>query len=146
MFSVEHPIYTAPAHPGWVPDGDGQQSWPLNSYQIEGERRTDWLVEGVVKQHRTIATYVNTLIRHGFRLQRLEEWGPTPEELSKLPELESEIQRPTFLLVAAHRDAVSGMTLGCRYSTNWRARRAESASTRSSPWRDTYAPSPRAAS
>ena len=108
VFSVEHPIYTAPAHPGWIPDSAGQQAWALNSYQLQGERRTDWLVEGVVKYHRTVAAYINTLIRNGFRLQRFEEWGPNAQELRDLPELESEIQRPTFLLVAARRDPAAG--------------------------------------
>lgn len=100
VFSVEHPIYTAPGHPGWLTGPAGEQAWSLNSYQLQGERRTDWLISGVVKYHRTLATYINTLLRHGFRLRRLEEWSPSAAELQALPELASELQRPTFLLVA----------------------------------------------
>ena len=43
----------APRNPGWITDADGSKSWPLDSYQMEGERITHWLAEGVIKQHRT---------------------------------------------------------------------------------------------
>ncbi|MGH2633279.1 MAG: class I SAM-dependent methyltransferase [Tepidiformaceae bacterium] len=105
VFSVEHPIYTAPSHPGWVDDGGGDRAWPLNSYQDQGLRRTDWLVEDVLKYHRTVATYINTLIRAGFRLLRLEEWGPTTDELAAQPAFDDERQRPTFMLVAAVKES-----------------------------------------
>ena len=41
---------------------------PLDGYQREGERVTDWLAPGVVKQHRTLSTLVNLLIGSGFTL------------------------------------------------------------------------------
>jgi hypothetical protein len=28
----------APRNPGWITDADGRKSWPLDSYQMEGER------------------------------------------------------------------------------------------------------------
>ena len=37
VFSVEHPIYTAPSRPGWV-TLDGRGIWPVDSYLIEGTR------------------------------------------------------------------------------------------------------------
>ncbi len=101
VFSVEHPLYTAPSNPDWIARTSNQQVWPLNQYLIEGQRVTDWLKPGVVKYHRTVSTYVNTLVRHGFRLRHLEEWGPTDEQLAAQPALMSERQRPTFMLVAA---------------------------------------------
>lgn len=33
IFTAEHPIYTAPAQQGWLTDGNGQKSWPVNGYQ-----------------------------------------------------------------------------------------------------------------
>ena len=75
MFSVEHPIYTAPRHPGWSSTRGGPQTWPVDRYLDEGPRSTDWLAKGVIKQHRTLATYVNLLIGAGFTLTRVEEWG-----------------------------------------------------------------------
>ncbi|MBI1774867.1 MAG: class I SAM-dependent methyltransferase [Proteobacteria bacterium] len=103
VFSVEHPIYTAPSEPGWSVNAAGRKTWPIDGYLDEGPRRTDWLTKGVIKQHRTLAGYVNLLLRLGFALSHLEEWGPTPEQIAARPTLADEHQRPPFLLVAARR-------------------------------------------
>jgi len=96
VFSIEHPLYTAPGNPEWI---DG--TWPLDRYLEEGPRTTDWLAKGVVKQHRTIATYLNALIAAGFTILRVEEWGPSDAQITAHPDWVSERQRPPFLLVSA---------------------------------------------
>ncbi len=101
VFTVEHPIYTAPSHPGWQTDAHGEQVWPINDYLVEGKRVTDWIRPGIVKYHRSIASYVNNLLAQGFSLERLEEWEPTPEQIAERPEMREELHRPPFLLVAA---------------------------------------------
>ncbi|MDP1838330.1 MAG: class I SAM-dependent methyltransferase [Reyranella sp.] len=103
VFSIEHPLYTAPTRPGWVQDGAGHKTWPLDRYLEEGPRSTDWLAPGVVKQHRTIATYLNRLIAAGFALEHIEEWGPTDAQIAAHPEWKVERDRPPFLLVSARR-------------------------------------------
>lgn len=103
VFSVEHPMYTAPGHPGWSRDPDGRLAWPVNRYFEQGERSTDWLAKGVIKQHRTLATYLNLLLRLGFTLNRVEEWGPTPAEVAAHPDWAGTDERPSFLLVSARR-------------------------------------------
>jgi ubiquinone/menaquinone biosynthesis C-methylase UbiE len=103
VFSVEHPIFTAPAHPRWSVDEAGRRTWPIDGYLDEGPRSTDWLAKGVIKQHRTLATYINRLLRLGFVLSHVEEWGPTVEQIAGRPNLADEHQRPPFLLVAARR-------------------------------------------
>jgi SAM-dependent methyltransferase len=103
VFSIEHPIYMAPANPGWVTLADGRRVWPLDSYQREGLRRTRWLVDGVIKHHRTLGTTLNTLIGRGFTVQHVEEWKPTPAQLGLIPSASEEMDRPMFLLVAADR-------------------------------------------
>ena len=103
VFSVEHPIYTAPDEPGWSVDAAGRKTWPLDGYLEEGPRSTDWLTRGVIKQHRTIATYLNLLLGLGFAISHVEEWGPTREQIAARPELADERQRPPFLLVEARR-------------------------------------------
>jgi ubiquinone/menaquinone biosynthesis C-methylase UbiE len=103
VFSVEHPIYTAPADPKWCVDAAGRRTWPLDGYLDEGPRSTDWLAKGVIKHHRTLATYVTMLVDLGFALRRVEEWGPTAEQIAARPALADERQRPPFLLVAARR-------------------------------------------
>jgi SAM-dependent methyltransferase len=103
VFSVEHPIFTAPAEPGWASNPGGHKTWPIDSYLDEGPRSTDWLAKGVIKQHRTLATYVNVLIRAGFAIRHVEEWGPTVEQIAENPGWADERQRPPFLLMAAEK-------------------------------------------
>lgn len=105
VFSIEHPIYMAPMKPGWITLADGRKAWPLDSYQGEGRRKTDWLTEGVIKQHRTLGTTLNLLIRQGFEIRHVEEWKPTAGQLAASPQAAEEIDRPIFLLVAADRGA-----------------------------------------
>jgi ubiquinone/menaquinone biosynthesis C-methylase UbiE len=101
VFSVEHPIYTAPSNPGWSVDLTGRKTWPIDGYLNEGARSTDWLTKGVIKQHRTIGTYLGLLLRAGFTISHVEEWGPTDPQIAARPALADERQRPPFLLVSA---------------------------------------------
>ena len=103
IFSIEHPIYMAPQHPEWLTDPHGRKVWPVDSYQQEGVRVTNWLANGVVKQHRTMGTLLNHLIRVGFTIVHVEEWGPTEEQIAARPELAEERERPMMLLVSARR-------------------------------------------
>jgi ubiquinone/menaquinone biosynthesis C-methylase UbiE len=103
VFSVEHPIFTAPADPNWSLNAAGRKTWPLDGYLDEGPRSTDWLVTGVIKHHRTLATYLNMLLRLEFAIAHVKEWGPTEEQIAVQSELADERQRPPFLLVAAQR-------------------------------------------
>ncbi|WGF87927.1 class I SAM-dependent methyltransferase [Marinivivus vitaminiproducens] len=103
VFSAEHPLFTAPTRAAWAVDADGNKAWPVDAYLVEGERTTDWLAPGVIKRHRTFATYVNLLRRHGFALSHVEEWGPTDAQVVEHPEWADERRRPTFMLVAAER-------------------------------------------
>ena len=103
VFSVEHPIFTAPADPAWSLNAAGRKTWPIDRYLDEGPRSTDWLAKGVIKQHRTLGTYINMLLQLGFAISHVEEWGPTAEQIESRPNLADEHQRPPFLLVAARR-------------------------------------------
>ncbi len=103
VFSVEHPIYTAPSEPKFVTNSSGRTTWPLDDYLDEGPRSTDWLAKGVIKQHRKIATYINTLVDAGFAISHIEEWGPTPEHIAEHPDWADDHQRPPFLLISARR-------------------------------------------
>ncbi len=100
IFSIEHPIYMAPRQPEWQADAEGGNIWPLSAYQIEGKRLTNWLAEGVVKQHRTMGTTLNLLIRSGFTIAHVEEWSPSDEDLAIHPDWAIERERPMFLLIS----------------------------------------------
>jgi len=103
VFSVEPPMFTAPTTPQWSLDAAGRKTWPVDRYLDEGPRSTDWLAPGVIKQHRTLSTYLNMLIGVGFSISHVEEWGPTDEQIAAEPNWAGERQRPPFLLVAARR-------------------------------------------
>jgi SAM-dependent methyltransferase len=103
-FSVEHPIYTAAGTSDWHTGPDGVAlHWPVDRYRDEGERRTRWFVDGVVKYHRTVETYVNGLLDAGLRLVRLEEPEAEAAMLAERPAWREERRRPPFLLLAADR-------------------------------------------
>jgi SAM-dependent methyltransferase len=108
VFSVEHPIYSAPVRPAanWIDvKGAGEEEgkvWPLNSYSEEGLRVTSWLgTDGVRKYHRTTQTYVSLLLENGFVLTGLKDWAPSEEDVAAHPEWSVERHRPFFLLLAA---------------------------------------------
>ncbi|KAH9211884.1 SAM-dependent methyltransferase [Leptodontidium sp. 2 PMI_412] len=101
VFSVEHPIFTAPRNAKFVEDSEGQTIWPLDSYLSDSPRTTNWLAEGVIKQHRTIATYVTILLEAGFTLSGIIEWGPSLEQIKESPQWADERKRPPFLLMKA---------------------------------------------
>lgn len=103
VFTIEHPIFMAAAHPHWMADEDDRKTWPVNGYSVEGERRTDWFAKGVVKYHRTLGTTLNALIDAGFQLRRVKEFAPTREQIERAPELAEELERPMMLLVSARK-------------------------------------------
>ncbi len=102
IFSVEHPIFTANARQDWYYSEEGTRlHWPVDHYLEEGRRETKFLGHQVVKYHRSVASYVNTVIDAGFRLRKLLEPGPLSEMLEAHPDWRDETRRPMFLLIAA---------------------------------------------
>ncbi|KOR89648.1 class I SAM-dependent methyltransferase [Paenibacillus solani] len=101
--SVEHPIYTASSAPEWIKHPGGHRTWPVDHYQEEGARTTNWLAEGVIKQHRTLGSYLNMMIKAGFTITHVEDWGPSDAQLAAHPEWEEECHRPMFLLISARK-------------------------------------------
>ncbi len=102
VFSVEHPIFTALAAQDWYYGQDGEPLyWPVDHYQDEGLRQARFLDHDVIKYHRTVATYLNTLIDAGFTISRLSEPQPPQEMLDRHPDMLDETRRPMFLLIAA---------------------------------------------
>ena len=103
VFSVEHPLWTSPSSPEFIQDSEGRTIWPLDRYLDEGDRITNWMADGVIKQHRTLATYINTLLEAGFTLSAIDEWGPSDENIAANPGWEKARIRPPFLLMKASK-------------------------------------------
>ena len=103
LFSVEPPVFTAYGSKEWYHNEKGEiLHFPVDNYYYEGKREAVFLGEKVTKYHRTLATYVNTLLKTGFILESLVEPAP-PENMLDLPGMKDEMRRPMMLLVRAKK-------------------------------------------
>ena len=103
VFSVEHPVFTAYGSQDWYYNEKGEiLHFPVDNYYYEGRREAIFLGEKVVKYHRTLTTYLDTLLRAGFELCRIVEPQP-PENMMDLPGMKDEMRRPMMLLVSARK-------------------------------------------
>ena len=101
VFSVEHPVFTAYGSQDWVYGPQGEiLHFPVDNYYYEGRRQATFLGQQVEKYHRTLTTYLDTLLTTGFVLKRVVEPQP-PESMRDLPGMADEMRRPMMLLVAA---------------------------------------------
>ncbi|MFV0254845.1 MAG: class I SAM-dependent methyltransferase [Erysipelotrichaceae bacterium] len=100
VFSVEHPIFTARAQQNWIYDENNNiEYWPVDNYFQEDLRETLFLEEKIIKYHRTLATYLNTLLDCGFEIIAVVEPTPNEELLSLVASMKDELRRPMMLLV-----------------------------------------------
>lgn len=103
VFSVEHPVFTSYGTQDWYYDANGNiLHFPVDRYYYEGRREAVFLGEPVVKYHRTLTTYLNTLLENDFRIQHVVEPMP-PEEMMNIPGMKDEMRRPMMLLVSAQK-------------------------------------------
>ena len=103
LFSVEHPVFTAEGSQEWLYDEDGRiRCFPVDRYYEEGRRTARFLGEDVVKYHRTLTTYLRSLLRAGFVLEDVAEPEP-PSEMMDLPGMRDELRRPMMLIVKARK-------------------------------------------
>jgi len=104
IMSVEHPVFTAQGSEQWVEDAQGENSyWPVDHYFDETVRTTDFLGFSISKYHRTLTTYVQTLLQEGFILDHLIEPQPPQEMLQENQEMQEELRRPMMLILAGHK-------------------------------------------
>ena len=103
VFSVEHPVFTAYGSQDWYYDENGEiLHFPVDNYYIEGRREAVFLGERVTKYHRTLTTYLDTLLQNSFQILRVVEPQP-PEDMMDLPGMKDELRRPMMLLVSAEK-------------------------------------------
>lgn len=104
VFSVEHPVFTAQGSQDWCYDKNGNIAhWPVDNYYIEGIREAVFLGERVIKYHKTLTTYLNTLLKNGFEIKEVVEAQPSDETLKTIPEMKDELRRPMMLLISAEK-------------------------------------------
>ncbi|KAK5581836.1 hypothetical protein RB653_003415 [Dictyostelium firmibasis] len=81
LFSTEHPMRTSTKcienkfiDHKFEGDEIVKKVWPIANYNEQGRRVFNWLdYKGIVKYHYTIETYINTLIKVGFKIDYLGE-------------------------------------------------------------------------
>jgi SAM-dependent methyltransferase len=114
VFSVEHPMQTC-ANLYWELDDEGKRfAFRVKSYKDEGPREARWFVEGVVKYHRTVETYVNDVIASGLQVEAIREPHVAAKFERARPELRVHRERPAVLLVAARKPGRAGQGTGTR--------------------------------
>jgi SAM-dependent methyltransferase len=102
VFSVEHPIFTAQGSQDWVRDEEGRiLHFPVDRYFEEGQRETTFLGESVVKYHKTLTTYLMTLLQQGFEIKGVVEPQPDEQMLATVDVMKEELRRPMMLIVSA---------------------------------------------
>lgn len=104
VFSVEHPVFTAYGSQDWCYSAEGEiDHWPVDRYFLEGERKAVFWGEEVVKYHRTLTGYLQTLLENGFEITGLIEPQPDASMLDTVPGMRDELRRPMMLLLAAKK-------------------------------------------
>ncbi len=71
----------------------------LINYYYEGKREVNFLGEPIIKYHRTLTGYINSLLSSGFELTNVIEPKP-PIEMRELEEMKNEMRRPMMLLIS----------------------------------------------
>ena len=101
LFSVGHPCFQAPGA-RWVRRADGSMARQVSDYFAEGRwLQTDHVLTSEAadaSRHRTLTTYVNTLVQSGFLLERIQEPQATVSAASRMPGYASV---PPFLIIKA---------------------------------------------
>ena len=104
VFSVEHPIFTAEGKQDWYYDESGNRlHWPVDHYFTEGIRQAVFLGENITKYHKTMTTYLKSLINSGFEITGLVEPEPSDELLQEKPDNMDELRRPMMLLISSRK-------------------------------------------
>jgi 2-polyprenyl-3-methyl-5-hydroxy-6-metoxy-1,4-benzoquinol methylase len=113
IFSVVHPAFNVYGPGHWELGEKDTQSgrrrgkhFVMNEYFLEKEFKVRWktrIGEGFPQEfsffHRTIGTYVNTLLQAGFRLTKFEEPQPTKDQAF----FDRERRIPFFLVIKAEK-------------------------------------------
>jgi 2-polyprenyl-3-methyl-5-hydroxy-6-metoxy-1,4-benzoquinol methylase len=100
---LEHPIFLAPVPDrGFAGTAGGRRAWLLHSYADEGVREEEWILPGVVKYHRTVASIVNAVVGAGLVIERVVE--PLPDrDLLDEEEIADAEARPSVIGVRARK-------------------------------------------
>ena len=100
IFSVEHPVITS--NFASLVEG-GRTTWLVDDYFKPGARVHQWLGHEVAKYHRTLEEYFDLITMTGFKLERIRESRPQPQNFSRQEEYERRMSIPLFLFISARK-------------------------------------------
>lgn len=105
IFSQENPINTCFTNGNrWTKDINGNVIFSnLSNYSIDGERKSKWFVDDVIKYHRTFSSIINSLVEAGFVIEKLLEPIPDVKTREECPEYAKDIHKPDFLIIKAKK-------------------------------------------
>lgn len=104
IFSVEHPIFTSYGSQDWYYGDNGEiLHFPVDNYYYEGKRSANFLGDEVIKYHRTLTTYINTLLKNNFNIKVVIEPCPTETQVKNVPGMKDEMRRPMMLIISAQK-------------------------------------------
>jgi SAM-dependent methyltransferase len=106
IFSQEHPLTTALlTQDYWTRNSENEHiHYNLTTYALEGERKVTWIVDGVIKYHRTISSIINFLSSAGFIVEQILEPIPSNEIMERYPSYKKYIHKPDFLLIKVRKN------------------------------------------
>jgi 2-polyprenyl-3-methyl-5-hydroxy-6-metoxy-1,4-benzoquinol methylase len=103
-FSITHPITGAP-HATWERDEHGQKgARRIDRYFESGPYVLNWTMQRLTTHwstpqwHRTLEEWSALIAEAGFAIVRVSEPRPTPEQVARLPKLETAMRVPSFLV------------------------------------------------
>lgn len=104
VFSQEHPINTCFSNGlRWTKIDDEVIHANLYNYSIDGERKTDWRIDNVIKYHRTFSSIVNSLVKENFIIEEMIEPIPSEEIMEKYQKYRKDIHKPDFLVIRSKK-------------------------------------------
>ena len=105
IFSQEHPLKTALKKESyWSLDDDGNiLHYNLTDYSSLGERKTSWIIDEVIKYHRSFSSILNSIIDVGFIIEKVIEPLPDEATMNQYPAYKKYYHKPDFLLIRARK-------------------------------------------
>lgn len=102
IFSILHPCFVTPTSE-WIQNDLGQKQYrKVDQYFAEG-RYEQHMCSQLFWYHRTLTSYMTTLLQTGFILEALVEPYPSAEKLQQYSEFEDTLRVPVFLVFKARK-------------------------------------------
>lgn len=101
VISVQHPILTSSIKS--AESNNEKSNWVVDHYFKNGKRIEPWIGENVVKYHRTIEDYFNSLQKAGFIIDKLAEGKPSENYFDSVEEYNRRLRIPLFLMFSCKK-------------------------------------------